>query len=230
MGDTIPIKPFYFNDAGNHSHAPVWTFLHIASGIEDAKVNGTMLNYRSYSYDSVYNLYRALEEFPVEGKNVAVIGSINPWIEIVCTAYNAKSVTTVDYNPPTCQHDKIRVISNREFVDDVAKYDCIFSYSSIEHDGLGRYGDPLDPDGDIKTLELLTTKLSPDGILYLGVPCGIDRLEYNAHRIYGTQRWPILTRGWRELASFSDVRRDSFFSADRGWGFQPWILLTPVPK
>jgi SAM-dependent methyltransferase len=54
----------------------------------------------------------------------------------------------------------------------------------VEHVGLGRYGDPLDPDGDLKAMRELQRVLAPDGDLLLVVPVGRPRVMYNAHRIY----------------------------------------------
>jgi SAM-dependent methyltransferase len=60
----------------------------------------------------------------------------------------------------------------------------ISTLSAIEHFGLGRYGDPIDPDADIKAMKSLQRVLTPGGRLYFSVPIGKERLEYNAHRIY----------------------------------------------
>jgi hypothetical protein len=54
----------------------------------------------------------------------------------------------------------------------------------IEHIGLGRYGDPLDPDGDIKAIRELKRVLAVNGHLLFVVPIGKPRIEFNAHRIY----------------------------------------------
>jgi hypothetical protein len=55
----------------------------------------------------------------------------------------------------------------------------------IEHVGLGRYGDPLDIDGDIKAIAELKRVLAIGGSLLFVVPVsGRPRLEFNAHRIY----------------------------------------------
>lgn len=54
----------------------------------------------------------------------------------------------------------------------------------IEHIGLGRYGDPLDPDGDLKSMAELRRVLAPGGTLLFVVPVGRPRVVYNAHRIY----------------------------------------------
>lgn len=54
----------------------------------------------------------------------------------------------------------------------------------VEHIGLGRYGDPLDPDGDLKAMSELQRVLAPGGQLLFVVPLGQPKIEYNAHRIY----------------------------------------------
>ena len=55
---------------------------------------------------------------------------------------------------------------------------------TIEHIGLGRYGDPIDPEGDLKAIKELKRVLAQDGYLLFVVPVGKPRIEYNAHRIY----------------------------------------------
>ncbi|MCX6713441.1 MAG: DUF268 domain-containing protein [Candidatus Vogelbacteria bacterium] len=59
---------------------------------------------------------------------------------------------------------------------------------TIEHVGLGRYGDPLDPAGDQKAAAELTRVLAPGGTLLVAMPVGQPRIEWNAHRIYSYQQ------------------------------------------
>jgi SAM-dependent methyltransferase len=54
----------------------------------------------------------------------------------------------------------------------------------IEHVGLGRYGDPVDYDGDLRAIAELTRIVAPGGSLLFVVPIGRPRLLFNAHRIY----------------------------------------------
>ncbi len=53
----------------------------------------------------------------------------------------------------------------------------------VEHVGLGRYGDKLDPAGTYKALNELVRVLAPGGRLYLALPVGRPRVCFNAHRI-----------------------------------------------
>jgi SAM-dependent methyltransferase len=53
-----------------------------------------------------------------------------------------------------------------------------------EHIGLGRYGDPLDPQGTMKACRELQRVLAPGGNLYFSLPIGKPRVCFNAHRIH----------------------------------------------
>ena len=57
----------------------------------------------------------------------------------------------------------------------------------VEHIGLGRYGDPLDPEGSNKALSELQRVLAPNGQLYLSLPVGRERVCFNAHRVFEPQ-------------------------------------------
>ena len=57
-------------------------------------------------------------------------------------------------------------------------------WAALEHFGLGRYGDPLDPSGWRKGFANLASMIAPGGWLYLSVPIGPQRTEFNAHRVF----------------------------------------------
>lgn len=54
----------------------------------------------------------------------------------------------------------------------------------IEHIGLGRYGDPIDPDGHRSAARELSRVLAPGGRLLVGTPVGRQRLVFDAHRVF----------------------------------------------
>ena len=66
----------------------------------------------------------------------------------------------------------------------VASLSCLHV---IEHVGLGRYGDPLDPEGTRKAAQELARVLAPGGNLFLTIPVGQPRLCFNAHRIHSAE-------------------------------------------
>lgn len=62
--------------------------------------------------------------------------------------------------------------------------DSLSCLHAIEHFGLGRYGDPIDINGHVKGIENLHKMLKKAGILYLSMPIGSQRIEFNAHRVF----------------------------------------------
>lgn len=77
----------------------------------------------------------------------------------------------------------------------------------IEHIGLGRYGDPLDPQGSVKAAHELQRVVSEGGSLYLSLPIGRERICFNAHRVHS----PLSVRQMfaeMELVDFSYVDDD----------------------
>jgi len=77
---------------------------------------------------------------------------------------------------------------------DLQEYtDSLSCLHAIEHFGLGRYGDPIDPDGHLKGFRSLLSMLKPGGTLYLSFPVGRATVEFNAHRVFDIQDvflWP----------------------------------------
>ncbi|MBI3793932.1 MAG: DUF268 domain-containing protein [Nitrospinae bacterium] len=66
--------------------------------------------------------------------------------------------------------------------------DSLSCLHSLEHFGLGRYGDPVDPDGYRTGLLNMAKIVRRGGLFYLSVPAGIERVEFNAHRIFDPRR------------------------------------------
>lgn len=67
----------------------------------------------------------------------------------------------------------------------LAEYcDSLSCLHALEHFGLGRYGDPIDPHGFAAGLGNMARILRPGGLFYLSVPIGKERVEFNAHRIF----------------------------------------------
>jgi len=83
-----------------------------------------------------------------------------------------------------------------------------------EHVGLGRYGDPLDPEGTLKAAAELQRVLAPGGQLLFSVPVGRPRTCFNAHRIHAPEEvvemFPAL-----ELKEFAGVDDGGVFRRHR---------------
>lgn len=85
--------------------------------------------------------------------------------------------------------------------------DSLSCLHAIEHFGLGRYGDPINPQGHLTGFSNLLKMLKPGGTLYISFPIGTaDQVHFNAHRIFK----PDSILSWQqethlELLNFSYV-------------------------
>jgi SAM-dependent methyltransferase len=109
-----------------------------------------------------------------------------------------------DYRPANLLLDKLTTeaadLCALPFADQsVSSLSCMHV---VEHIGLGRYGDQLDPEGDLKAVAELTRVLAPGGNLLFVVPVGKPRIQFNAHRIYSYDQILGYFTGL-ELAEFS---------------------------
>lgn len=81
---------------------------------------------------------------------------------------------------------------------------------TIEHFGLGRYGDGIDPDGHLKGIAQLQRMVRPGGMFYLSTQIGPQRVEFNAHRVFAPETmlaW--FANGWtiERCAVIDDSRK-----------------------
>lgn len=86
--------------------------------------------------------------------------------------------------------------------------DSISALHSIEHFGLGRYGDSVDINGHIMALDNIYNILKKGGKFYFSTPIGTQRIEYNAHRVFSIKYLMNLFEDKYDLISFSYVNDD----------------------
>ena len=58
------------------------------------------------------------------------------------------------------------------------QFDAMVTYSSLEHSGLGRYGDSLNPWGDLITMAQAWCLLKPGARALVGLPSEFSKAEY----------------------------------------------------
>ncbi|MGP4804825.1 DUF268 domain-containing protein [Agrobacterium cavarae] len=98
-----------------------------------------------------------------------------------------RQIEIFDVRPlPSFGHPNI-VFKQADLMDncpsDVA--DSVSCLHAIEHFGLGRYGDPIDPNGSEKGIKNLVKMLKTGGTLYISFPIGAaDAVYFNAHRVF----------------------------------------------
>jgi SAM-dependent methyltransferase len=102
-----------------------------------------------------------------------------------------------DFNTPSLELANLKIdkadLFNLPF--DSAALPSISCMHVIEHIGLGRYGDTLDPAGDEKAVQEIVRVLAPGGTFLLVVPVGASRIAFNGHRIYAAEQVIALCKG-----------------------------------
>ena len=83
----------------------------------------------------------------------------------------------------------------------------------LEHVGLGRYGDPVAPDGYVRGAAELVRVLAPGGTLLFGTPVGRERLCFDAHRVFDPDTIARLFADLR-LVEFSLIDDSGTWHAD----------------
>jgi hypothetical protein len=221
MGGKIPIKDFWFDSKSALAQSD-WNQEYVDSfknRFTPEKIKSNQQGREPYG-GAARLLLHAFEKYNLINKNVAVIGSATPWIESILMNLGNKT-TTIEYNVPEVSCYGMKSNSYESFLQDDETYDYIVTFSSIEHAGLGRYGDPLSPNEDIEAMRSIHRKLSNDGLLVWGAPVGTDRICWNAHRIYGRIRLPLMFKGFEEI-DWIGADKEVLFRYDE---FQPVVVL-----
>lgn len=217
----IKLENWYHNDTS--THLKNFSFNDVENMILKAKQKKQG---ESYGNTDTW-LYEALESCPISNKTVAVMGSILPWYESIVLA-NEGFPTSIDYNKTYYDHPSIKQITITEYWKNPYQFDCGFSISSFEHDGLGRYGDPIDSNGDIRAMREMKSIIKKNGLLYLAVPIGLDKIVWNAHRVYGNIRLPKLLHQWEVIGTVG--MEENLLNTDFGvsGAYQPIIVLKNI--
>jgi len=101
----------------------------------------------------IFDKYQA----DIDGQVGMVIGTEKPWVEAHLLATGAKQVVTLEYGRIESTDPRLTPVLASEIA---ALYlerggvqvDFVVTYSSLEHSGLGRYGDALNPFGDMEAM------------------------------------------------------------------------------
>jgi SAM-dependent methyltransferase len=211
MNGKIPVFYHYFDESGNKNYLlqierKVSQITH--NTIKTYNTAFKLLDKKDFKYygEEANSFYDVLWKYPLSGKTVIVWGLLGCNCNIIALWNNAQKVIVVDYNKPQCDHEKIVVLSHEELKAQRFEADAAFSYSSFEHDGFGRYGNLIVPDGDLQAMQDAHRHLKKDGILFLGVPMGKDSLVWNDARIYGKLRLPLLLKDYQLLDVFDPYK------------------------
>ena len=216
----IPMIKWYFNDTNNSVNPPHIT--KSAYGDFFSNLDNGMFDYYGNEGKAFFEV---IKKYPFFGKNVIIWGLAGINLDAFSLWAGANNVHVVEYNKPIIEHEKVSVFNISEFQSSNIQSDIAISYSSFEHDGLGRYGDPLNPNGDLIAMQQAHDHLSDEGILLLGIPLGMDCLVWNAHRIYGKLRLPLLLQNFKLLDVFSVYDDHNSISFEKELGSHKQCVL-----
>lgn len=120
-----------------------------------------------------------------------------------------RAIEVLDFRPLTsCGHKQIKFMQADLMSIDKHLYEITDSLSclhALEHFGLGRYGDPVNPDGHMKGFINLHKMLKHGGKLYISFPIGVNSVYFNAHRVFEPREILSWSNGLFTLERFDYV-------------------------
>ena len=134
-------------------------------------------------WESVWVASRIKENMPTEHYDIG--SRLNGFLSIIIAM--GIPLKVIDVRPFPVQIDGMECIVDdatelREFADN--SIESLSAVSSLEHFGLGRYGDEIDPEACFKCFANIQQKMRGGGKLYITVPIGRERCCFNAHRVF----------------------------------------------
>ena len=117
----------------------------------------------------------AVDQPPLIAETV-IMARLQPIIEVFDVRPLSVSIPNIRF----IQADLMAPVS-----DNLLDYcDSLSCLHALEHFGLGRYGDPVIYDGYVLGLTNFHRILKKGGKIYISVPIGPQRIEFNAHRVF----------------------------------------------
>ena len=170
-----------------------------------------------YFYQNCWCAKKIFEAKPAKhfdiGSSAQLVGIISQFVP----------TTMVDIRPLPVHLKELSFVQG-SILDLPFKNEEIASLSSIcviEHIGLGRYGDQLDPFGSEKSAQELTRVLSKGGSLYVSVPVDFENITYfNAHRAFTREYVLKLFKGLtlrEEVYIYGNTMTEAY-DAKKGFG------------
>jgi len=133
-----------------------------------------------YYYQELWLFEQVLREMPKKHIDIASSHQLSGYIsKLIPTTFIDMRPVSVKLKNLTIKKGNLLKLPYRK--NSVHSLSCLHS---IEHVGLGRYGDSIDPKGTKKACHELSRILAVGGKLYISLPIGKDRICFNAHRVH----------------------------------------------
>lgn len=166
----------------------------------------------TYFFQDAWAFERIVAQRPVEHVDV---GSHYKFVALLSKVV---PVTMVDLRPLSVELASLRFregsILDLPFEDESVP--SVSSLCVVEHIGLGRYGDALDPRGTERAVAELMRIVAPGGDLYVSVPIDVEsRVHFNAHRVFSEESFVAL------FEPFEVLERRYIYGNDFGESWEP---------
>jgi len=138
---------------------------------------------RHYFFQDIYVSRKIFESNPIN--HIDVGSRIDGFIAQLSIF---RKLTIIDIRPMEVNIPNVEFIQgnicNNEF--NITNAESVSCLHTLEHIGLGRYNDPLGTELWKIALNNIWSLVKPEGVLYLSVPIGKQKIMFNAHRVYNT--------------------------------------------
>jgi len=136
------------------------------------------------------------------GSNLVFLATLSSFVDVV-----GLDTRAVDFEKPGLRFMNIDA-RRLPFRDEEIEF--VTSLCVVEHIGLGRYGDTIDPLGDYRFISEVRRCLRPGGVLIFSVPVANEAaLVFNAHRLYSLSQIDDLIEGF-------SIAEEAFIKAGQG--------------
>lgn len=157
---------------------------------------------RHYFYQDLWGARKVFDSnakihYDIGSRLDGFVGHCLPFCEVVML--DIRPLELAIYN---LQFIQVDCTNMRQILD--ASVESLSSFHAIEHFGLGRYGDTINPLAHQTAINEMKRIVSSNGNIYFGVPIGRQRVEFNAHRIFDPHEVIRLFNGF-DLIEFSYV-------------------------
>lgn len=145
--------------------------------------NGGGVNTNGYFWQDLWGAKKIIEKMP--SRHFDIGSSVDGFISHLLVV--KMPVTLIDIRPMEAKLPGVDYIqadaTELNGIDDNS-IESLSALCSLEHFGLGRYGDTIDPEACFKAFKAVQRVVKPGGYIYISLPVGRDRVCFNAHRVF----------------------------------------------